>query len=289
VKIATAPVNWNNADVDDYRPWTPYPQLLDEMVAAGYRATEWGMNMERDPARLRRDLEQRSLQILGAFVALELRDPKKREAELQRGLEKGEFFHAIGASYFIAADSGDDRRRQEAGHVDPAGGLTDEAWKSLGSGLNELARSLQARGVRLVFHNHVGTYVETAEETARLLEETDPGLVGWCLDCGHLAYGGGDTLGMLEKYGNRVGYVHIKDVDGAVQERSRREGWSFAQALKNFIFAPLGEGIAGVSEVLQALKTARYDGWLVVEQDTTPSDPTETAKRNRQHLESLLA
>jgi inosose dehydratase len=94
---------------------------------------------------------------------------------------------------------------------------------------------------------------------------------------------------MLEKYGNRVGYVHIKDVDGAVQERSRREGWSFAQALKNFIFAPLGEGIAGVSEVLQALKTARYDGWLVVEQDTTPSDPTETAKRNRQHLESLLA
>jgi hypothetical protein len=42
MKLATAPVNWNNDDAPDYRDWTPYPQLIKDMVAAGYSATEWG-------------------------------------------------------------------------------------------------------------------------------------------------------------------------------------------------------------------------------------------------------
>jgi inosose dehydratase len=288
MKLATAPVNWNNADVTDYRPWVLYPALLDEMVAAGYDATEWGMNMERDAAKQRADLQKRGLQMLGGFVGLELRNSEKRDQEIARALEIGRFFQSIGAPFLIAADSGDERRRAEAGHVDPSGGLTKEQWKSLATGLNELARELAPLGISVVFHNHVGTYVETEAETATLLEETDPALVSWCLDCGHLAYGGGDNLRALAKYGNRVGYVHIKDVDGQVLQKSRENGWSFAQALKSYIFAPLGEGIARVPEVIDALRQAGYTGWLVIEQDTTPDDPTIVAAKNRRYLEPLI-
>ena len=288
MKVATAPVNWNNNDAPDYREWTPYPQLIEEMVAAGYSATEWGMNMPKDPQVMSADLRSHGLQMLGGFVGLELRDGAKVEAEVRRGLEIGRFFKSIGGSYLIAADSGDKRRQSEAGHVDPEGGLTREQWKHLGEGLNELARLLQQEGVQVVFHNHVGTYVETGAETAQLLEVTDPNLIGWCLDCGHLAYGGGDTLELLQKYGYRVGYVHIKDVDGEVLRRSREQNWSFQQALEGFIFAPLGEGIARVPDVIQALRDHHYEGWLVVEQDTTPQDPTEIAKQNRIYLERLL-
>jgi inosose dehydratase len=288
MKLATAPVNWNNADVTDYRPWIPYPALLDEMVTAGYNATEWGMNMERDAAKLLADLQQRNLQILGGFVGLELRNREKRDQEIVRAVEIGRFFQSVGAPYLIAADSGDDRRRSEAGHVDPNGALTKDQWNSLVTGLNDLARELAPMGIRVVFHNHVGTYVETEPETARLLEETDPALVSWCLDCGHLAYGGGDTLRALEKYGNRVGYVHIKDVDGLVLQKSRENGWSFAQALKSYIFAPLGEGIARVPEVIDSLRQAGYTGWVVIEQDTTPDDPTKVAAKNRDYLEPFI-
>ena len=289
MRIATAPVNWNNADVTDYRAWTPYPQLLDEMVAAGYAVTEWGMNMEKDPARLREDLRARNLRLLGGFVGLELRSPDKKSAELQRGMELATFFRDVGATYLIVADSGDARRRSEAGHVNPAGGLNDEQWRSLGDGLNELGNRLYSQGVKVVFHNHVGTYVETQEETARLLDGTDPQLVSWCFDCGHLAYGGGDNLAILAHYGNRIGYVHIKDVDQAILEQAKTHGWSFAQALKSYIFAPLGEGAARIPEVVEKLRLADYDGWLVIEQDTTPGDPTETARKNREYLEGLLA
>ncbi|HET9376917.1 MAG TPA: sugar phosphate isomerase/epimerase [Chthoniobacterales bacterium] len=289
MRIATAPVNWNNADVTGYRPWTPYPQLLDDMVAAGYVATEWGMNMEKDVVRLREDLGARKLQLLGGFVGLELRNPDKKAAEIQRGLELAAFFRDSGASFLIVADSGDSRRLSEAGHVNPASGLSNEQWGSLRDGLNELGNRLAPQGVKVVFHNHVGTYVETQEETARLLDETDPQLVSWCFDCGHLAYGGGDNLAMLAGYGNRIGYVHIKDLDQSILEQAKAHGWSFAQALKSYIFAPLGEGAAGIPEVIEKLRLADYDGWLVIEQDTTPGDPTEMARKNREYLEGLLA
>ncbi len=288
MKLATAPVNWNNNDAPDYREWTPYPKLIEEMVAAGYLATEWGMNMPKDPGKMNADLQSYGLQMLGGFVGLELRNETRQKEEVGRGLQIGRFFKSIGGSYLIAADSGDRKRLSQAGHVDPDGGLTSEQWKTLGEGLNELARLLREEGLELVFHNHVGTYVETEDETAKLLEVTDPSYVGWCLDCGHLAYGGGDTLKMLKAHGDRVRYVHIKDVDEKVLQRSREEGWSFPEALKGYIFAPLGEGIARIPDVIRALEDHNYDGWLVVEQDTTPSDPTEVARQNRIYLERLV-
>ncbi len=176
MKLATAPVNWNNNDVRDYREWTPYPQLLEEILAAGYTATEWDVCMENDAARMLADLQAKDLRMLGRFVGLELRNPEKRESEIERGLEIARFLKAIGGEYLIAADSGDPRRWREAGHVDPEGGLSKTQWRSLGDGLNELGRRVKNDGMQLVFHNHVGTYVETEAETGRLLDETDPAL-----------------------------------------------------------------------------------------------------------------
>ena len=288
MKLATAPVNWNSPDVPEYRAYTPYPQLLEEMVAAGYSATEWSSIMPKEPEVLAEDLRARGLLMLGGFVGLELRNPAKREQEVKKGVEIGKYFQSLGASYLIAADSGDPRRVREAGRVNAANGLTNEQWESLGAGLNELGALLRPTGIRLVFHNHVGTYVETEDETCRLLDTTDPALVSWCLDCGHLTYGGGDTLRMLTKYGDRVGYVHIKDVDGHLLRRSRNEGWSFHDALKQFIFPRLGEGMVNIPAVIRALKDHRYDGWLVIEQDTTPLSPTTVARDNRLYLEALL-
>lgn len=288
MRIATAPINWNNEDVPNRAGWVPYPRILDEVRAAGYTATEWSNSLPEDPARLAPDLAARGLALLGAYEGLALRDAARVEGEIERAVAKARFLRELGAEHLIAADSGDAARQAAAGHVEPELGLDDAGWASLCAGLDELGRQLRPLGMRLVFHNHVGTYVETAGETARLLDGTDPGLVGWCLDCGHLAYGGGDTLQMLARYGDRVAYVHLKDVDGAVLERARAEGWSFQQALAQFVFAPIGRGIARVPEVVSALARAGYDGPLVVEQDTTPRDPTLTARENREALEGIL-
>ncbi len=288
MRIATAVVNWNNPDIPEVFPWMPYAEALDHMVEAGYQATEWGPSMPTDPAELHEALTSRGLDLVGAFVALGFRDRGAWDAELERALGIARFLAANGGSVLIAAEAGDDRRRGEAGHVDESRGLTDEQWRSLGAGLDELARRLGPLGMRLVVHNHVGTYVETPAETARLLDSTDPALVGWCLDVGHLAFGGGDAVELLPRFADRVRHVHVKDVDAAVLARARAEGWSFGQALAQYVFPPLGEGMARIPEVVAALRNVGYDGWYVIEQDTCPGDPTATAKANRAYLEGLL-
>ena len=98
MKLATAPVNWNSPDVPEYRAYTPYPQLLEEMAAAGYSATEWSSIMPKEPAVLAEDLRVRGLRMLGGFVGLELRNPDKREQEVKKGAEIGKYFQSLGAS-----------------------------------------------------------------------------------------------------------------------------------------------------------------------------------------------
>src|SRR6202008_3557866 len=144
--------------------------IVEQMLSAGYSATEWSSSMPKEPSVLAEDLRARGLLMLGGFVGLELRNPKKREQEVQKGVEIGKYFQSLGASYLIAADSGDPRRVQEAGRVNAANGLTDVEWESLGAGLNELGALLSPAGIRLVFHNHVGIYVETEEETCGLFD-----------------------------------------------------------------------------------------------------------------------
>lgn len=101
MRLATAPVNWNSPDVPEYRAWTPYPQLLDEMAAAGYAATEWASIMPKEPQVLAADLRARGLRLLGGFVGLELRNPAKGAQEVQRGVEIGKYFQSLGAGYLM--------------------------------------------------------------------------------------------------------------------------------------------------------------------------------------------
>ena len=288
MRTATAVVNWNSPDIPDVFPWIPYGEALDRMVEAGYDATEWGPSMPTDPAELRAALGSRGLDLVGAFVGLGFRDRDRRDAELERAMGIAGFLAQNGGTVLVAAEAGDDRRRGEAGHVDESRGLTDGQWRSLGEGLGELARRLAPMGMTLAFHNHVGTYVETPAETARLLDETDPELVGWCLDIGHLAFGGGMAMDLLPRYAGRVRHVHVKDVDPAVLARARAEVWSFGRALEHFVFPPLGQGMARIPDVVASLRAVGYDGWYVIEQDTAP-DPTATALANRVYLEGLLA
>ncbi len=288
MRIATAIVNWNSPDIPDVFPWIPYGEAMDHFVEAGYDATEWGPSMPTDPEVLRVDLQARGLDLVGAFVGLGFRDADKLESEIERALGIARFLAVNGGTRLIAAEAGDERRRGEAGHVDESRGLSDEQWRNLARGLEELARRIEPMGMELVFHNHVGTYVETPAETTRLLDETDPALVGWCLDIGHLAFGGGDAMELLPRYADRVKHVHVKDVDGAILGRAKAESWSFGKALEHYIFPPLGEGIARIPEVVRALHGVGYDAWYVIEQDTAP-DPTATARANRVYLEALLA
>jgi inosose dehydratase len=153
----------------------------------------------------------------------------------------------------------------------------------MADGLNRIAERLAARGMQAVFHPHAGTYVETRAEIDRLCKLTEPKLLRLCPDTGHLAYSGADPEAVFADYADRIGYVHLKDIDRSKLERVRAEHIDFVEAVRLGLFVELGKGMVSISNIIDALQTAGYTGWVIVEQDA-PREPLVSAKANRKYL-----
>jgi inosose dehydratase len=283
-RVATAPVNWNNDDIPGGRVTAPFPAILDEMVAAGYDATESAGAFPTDPTVLAAALSARGLVLCGSYLWLDLigdvLSPEDRGA-LETRLD---LLTAVGCADLVVSTAMTPERVALAGRVPDGHGLDPEGWWRLASNLDEVGRAAAARGVRVHYHNHVGTFVETPPELERLIEVLPRDTVDLCFDAGHYAYAGGEPARFVERHLDSVGYVHLKDVDPEVLARARASGATFYDALVSWVFCELGTGAAQVDRVVAALLRGGFAGWLVVEQDTTPSSPTETARRNRRYL-----
>jgi inosose dehydratase len=144
-------------------------------------------------------------------------------------------------------------------------------------------------GLRTVFHHHCASFVETPDETRRLLDMTDAGLVGLCLDTGHYFYAGGDPLDLLREYRERVWLVHFKDCDGETAGRAKAEAWDYITAIRNGIFCGLGEGAIDHAGFFRELERGGYEGWIVCENEAPPGrvPPLLMAQRDRAFLAEL--
>ena len=293
--IGNAPCSWGVIEsVEGQRGG--YAKVLDEMEAAGYAGTElgdWGF-MPTDPKRLRRELAARHLQLLGSWVSVYLHDAGRHAESAADAVRTARLLAEVGGpeNFIILGNDpfGDPLRRQNAGRIKPQQGLNETQWQVLAEGAERVAREVKREtGLRTVFHHHIATWVETPEETAHLLELTDPSILGLCFDTGHYRFGGGDPMVGLVRYINRIWHVHFKDHSSAVAEQSRRQGWDATQSVEHGIFCELGQGDVDFPSILAKLKKLHYEGWIVVEQDVLPGmgSPRESAQRNRDYLRSI--
>ena len=284
--VATAPVNWNNADVAGWAAEVPFPDLLAEMAAAGYDATEYGGNFPTEPTVLGAALAGHGMRLCGAYHAL----PLQVDGMLnERGTALDEFLRllaAVGCRDLIVAFPLEPERVALAGRIptDGSAGLSEAQWRTTGHNLAAVAEAAAGHGLRAHFHNHVGTFVETPAEIERLLEILDPDLIDLCYDCGHHAFGGGDPLAFVHRHHGRIGYLHLKDVEPTVLARAQERRLGFVGALREFVFCELGQGMVDVPALTRTLIDQGYRGWVVVEQDTSPRHPTASARANREYL-----
>ena len=133
---------------------------------------------------------------------------------------------------------------------------------------------LEEYGVKLVFHPHADTHVDTQERIERFLSDTDPELVNLCLDTGHIAYCGGNNVEIIERFPERITYVHLKQVDPEVRERVRREKLSLAEAVPLGVMCEPPYGEPKLPALLDALAELDRDIYTVIEQDLYPSSRT---------------
>ncbi|MFN2519435.1 MAG: TIM barrel protein [Candidatus Limnocylindria bacterium] len=298
MRIGTAPITWGVAGTPGWGMELPYDRVLDEMGELGYAGTElgpWGY-LPTDPADLRRELEARRLELIGAFCPLALHDAERGRVERAHGLRTAGLLRDLGASTLVLAAAGDAARERLAGRVprDGSAGLDDAQWARFADAANEIARAAADMGVATAFHPHVATFVETPEEIDRLLALTDPHLVGLCLDTGHVTYGGGDAAAIARTHAARIRHVHAKDVRREVLERARADESDLPTAVSGGIFPPVGSGVVDFAAVIGALRDTGYEGWLVVEQDVRLTngaldrDPKSNARASLACLRAML-
>lgn len=290
IRVATAPMNWNNDDLPDLRPRIPIERVLAEMVEAGYEGTEYGTGLPADPKGLRAMLAPHGLALASMFCWISLEDPNRQPAEIERALQVARTLSAMGVRELILGIRGSAERLALAGRVprDGSAGLSGRQWRVLADGIHALAKACEPLHVRLAVHPHAGSYVENRAELETLLGLTDPAALGLCVDAGHLVYGGADPVEVVETYGPRVWYVHIKDVSPSVLALSTQNGLGFLGALRSYIFCDLGQGCVDLRRFVDALRKVNFSGWMVIEQDTSPRPPLETARANRQYLKQTF-
>jgi len=281
---------WANDDLPDLMPPIDPLTILDEIARLGYRGSQLGSTFPRGEALLTA-LRRRDLRIAEVYASLPCSLDGPTSQALDVGRRKLAELHAAEGDVLVVALplSGD-----RVGHAARAGltgvpRLSDRGVRSLADLLVRLASEAQGLDHSLAFHQHVGTYIETPAELGQLMAATDPGLVGLCLDVGHYRLAGGDPVEAIERYGERVRHVHLKDVDRDVANRMRSGAIDdFLGGLRQRVFTELGSGELDLPSVLAALDRREYRGWLLVEHDTTWRPPSESAAISRAIVDFVL-
>lgn len=296
IKIANAPCSWGALEFELEGKSLGYQQVLSEMVETGYAGTElgdWGF-MPSNPEELNKVLNEKKLQLLGAFVPVALAKEETHDAGVIQVLKTaGLMFNAGYKSAFIvlADENGSiEERTKNSGRITPEMGLSESQWKTFAAGAERIANAVKDKyGMRTVFHHHCGGYVETPEEVAKLIELTNPDLLGLCLDMGHFAFGGGNPVEALKKYYDRIWHVHFKDFDPKVGQAAKENNYDYFKSVEHGVFCELGKGCVDFKSIVAILNEKGYDGWIVVEQDVLPGmgSPKKCAAHNRQYIKSL--
>ena len=287
-RIGIGSVTWGNEPAYYWITPPTIDEMLGGIVSAGYSAIEWALKPQDDPAVVQRHLIERGVSLVGSFSFADLIDRAKHETEIARVVELGRQVKGLGGDTVILCDPIRPHRSEIAGRVTPADAMSESEHQAMVLGLNLAAEKLAEIGVQSTYHPHAGTLIETRYEFERLLSAVDPSLIGFCPDTGHIAFAGDDPVAAFVDYADRISHVHIKDVDGPLLERSKAEGLDFMEMTRRGVFAALGKGTVDLTRVVGALNEAKYQGWIVVEQDAA-ADPLQDSIASREFLESGAA
>ena len=299
IRVASAPVSFGVDEIIVDDAWMPAPDdMLDWMVDIGFEGTELGPpGFMGNGEEVRQRLSSRNLELVGAFLPQHFSRNEKAEADrawlrdslhlIRDGSPEGSTPLAILCDHFDEPE-----RLAFSGRIQehPEAWLPPARFDALMDNLHRAAELCREEGFEAVLHPHAGTYVETADEIARVMDRMDPSLLGLCLDTGHFKFGGADPAKSVDEYHELIRHVHIKDCTTKVMDDVKAEGKGLEEALSRGVFCQLGLGDSGIDAVMEALRRHDYSGWLVIEQDQflrasdTPASVTAVQRANRDYL-----
>lgn len=269
VRIGINPITWSNDDVPELGGDTPLEVCLAETRQAGFSGTELGGKFPRRSADLKPIMQHYDLAVISGWYDGRC-DEKDVDAEMDAITPHLQLLKDMGSTHVVYADTSRGRHNAIWGPISQRPALSEEEWPAYGRKLTALAERMADFGVRMAFHHHMGTIVETDAEVGLLMRHTGEA-VGLLYDTGHSMFSGGNPLALIKAHVKRVVHVHCKDARKAVLERARARDMSFMGAVMEGIFTVPGDGSIDYPAILRVLADNGYSGWLVVEAEQDPS------------------
>ena len=292
IKIGISPIGWSNDDLHQLGGELSFQQCIEEMHRAGYAGCEIGHKFPSSPDALKQAIEPLNLEIASAWFSCRFTEAGLYQETVSAFSDRLQFLKAMGAELVVVCETGQsihtDRHCPITGSDKPT--FTQKQWHALIDGLHHLGEMARKQNMRIAYHHHMGTGVQTFEEITRLMENTLPELVSLVVDTGHMVYAGDDAARLIYSQGRRVKHVHLKDIRTHVLRRVKQQELSFLDSVIAGVFTVPGDGNIDFFPVFEALVRLDYEGWLIVEaeQDPAQAEPLEYAQKGRRFIQTML-
>ena len=291
VSFGITPTSWWNDDFPDMDIGIPFGQCVSEMALAGFEGCSIGHKYPTDIEILKRELALRGLRVSEPWASTYFTIKDMHEQTLSGFKQQMKFIKAVGGTDMVVAELGNAVHQQPVALVANRPIFDDRQWDAMTKGLNLLGKMAKDAGLRLCYHHHMGTGVQTRADVDRLAASTDPKLVNLLLDTGHLTFAGDDPVSFVRAYAKRIKHVHLKDIRRPIMEDSLSRKLPFREAIRARVFTVPGdpEGSIDFPSVLQLLAENDYEGWIVVEaeQDPAKANPLAYAKMARAYIREV--
>ena len=284
IKIGINPLTWTNDDLPELGGETTLDDCLSEGKIAGFSGFELGQKFPRDVATLKPILDSYELCLVSGWFSGQIYELSVEE-EIKRLQPHLDLLNEMGSDVVVYCDISNTIQGQITKGLSKRPCLQAHEWAGFLDKLSAVAAHVSSCGLKLAYHHHMGTIVQTEEEVDKLMSESTEH-VHLLLDAGHLFYAGGNPVAVANRYGARIVHVHCKDIRLELMQQTINRDRSFLQGVLDGVFAVPGDGCIDFEGVFNALKKHNYSGWLVIEaeQDPVIAPSLETAKRGYQQV-----
>jgi inosose dehydratase len=291
IRIGANPIGWSNDDLQEIGGDTPLETCLAEARQAGVEGMEKGHKMPSDGAALKAKLASFGMVFVGGWYSTELLKRSARE-EFAAAKSHIAMTNGAGANILIAAETSNAIHGDRAKPLSQRPRLAKADWAAYGAKMTEFAERLADEGLKLCYHHHMGTIIQSERDIDAFMAHTKPP-VHLLLDTGHARWGGADPAELARAYRSRIGHVHCKDVREMRMRQSNAEDLSFLDSILGMgaelgVYTAPGDGMINYAAVFKELQG--YSGWIVLEaeQDPKKAPALPYAKKGVAHIRGAL-
>ena len=278
VKLGIAPIAWSNDDMPELGGDTSLETCLSEAREAGFTGIESGGKFPKTSKELLPILNKYNINLCSGWYGANLLKRTVKD-EMENIRTQLDLFKDCNAPCMVFAEVTNSIQADELKPLSKRPRLDKDDWKKFCEKINEVGKRLEGENMPLAYHHHMGTVIQSHEDTERLMNETND-TVKLTIDTGHMLFAGGNSLKIIRDFKEKIAHVHCKDMREKVLKKSLSEDLSFRHAFLEGAFTVPGDGCIDYRPIFNELVKNNYQGWLVVEaeQDPKKANPFEYAK-----------